>query len=315
MEKMLALPFNDWTFRRAMPYVAAAYMKTGQFQRIADYFKRHAAEIPDLFYLLLQAYIQLQNPPLAEKLLFEADKYFPVSAAANWPCAFFSPYLGKYRRSIEAFDEMEKMSWQAIDTARVVDVKIFKALYFVWGWNDFNRAWLELEKALQYPAYIPYWKNVALLYAYRGDFVRAESLAVQKETPGMQQFIRLFIHSGKHECNYAKAIADSLFPSQPEHIRTWALYPLAQCQFETGQYEAALTSLLQIQKSSDNVGGFHAVYYPKSFYLMGKTYEKKGDKKLAIQNYEKLLELWKSADADLPELIETKARLAALRRR
>jgi hypothetical protein len=39
----------------------------------------------------------------------------------------------------------------------------------------------------------------------------------------------------------------------------------------------------------------------------------KGDKKLAIQSYEKLLQLWKHADADSPELIEAKARLAALR--
>ena len=55
------------------------------------------------------------------------------------------------------------------------------------------------------------------------------------------------------------------------------------------------------------------MYYPKSFYLLGKIYEEKGDKKLAIKSYEKLLALWKNADADLPELIEAKARLAKLR--
>ncbi len=312
MEKMLAVPFNDWTFRRAVPYAAAAYMKTGQFQRIADYLERHSAEIPDLSNLLLSAYIQFQNLPQADKLLFEAEKYFSISAAANWPSAFFSPYFGKYRRSIEVFDEMEESGWQANDTARVVDVKIFKALYFLWGWNDFAKAWVEFEKALQYPAHIPYWKNVAILYAYRGEYDKAESVAAQKESAEMQQFVRVFIHSGMLECADARAIADSLFPSQPEHIRTWALYPLAQCQFETGQYEAALASLREIQKSIDNAGGFHAVYYPKSFYLLGKIYEKKGDKKLAIKNYEKLLELWKDADQDLPELIDAKARLAKL---
>ncbi len=58
---------------------------------------------------------------------------------------------------------------------------------------------------------------------------------------------------------------------------------------------------------------FRAMYYPKSFYLLGKIYEKKGDKKLAIDIYEKFLDLWKDADKDLPDLIDAKARLTALK--
>ena len=49
-----------------------------------------------------------------------------------------------------------------------------------------------------------------------------------------------------------------------------------------------------------------------SFLLLGKIYEKKGDTQLAIENYEKLLDLWKDADEDLPDLIEAKTRLAKL---
>ena len=55
------------------------------------------------------------------------------------------------------------------------------------------------------------------------------------------------------------------------------------------------------------------MYYPKSLYLLGKIYEKKGDQKVAIENYEKFLDLWKAADKDLPELIDAKARLANLK--
>ena len=53
--------------------------------------------------------------------------------------------------------------------------------------------------------------------------------------------------------------------------------------------------------------------YPKSFNLLGKIYEKKGDTQLAIQNYEKFLDLWKDADEDLPDLIDAKKRLAKLK--
>jgi len=47
--------------------------------------------------------------------------------------------------------------------------------------------------------------------------------------------------------------------------------------------------------------------------LLGKIYEKKGDTQLAIQNYEKFLDLWKDADEDLPDLIDAKKRLAKLK--
>ena len=57
-----------------------------------------------------------------------------------------------------------------------------------------------------------------------------------------------------------------------------------------------------------------AVVYPRSFYLLGQIYEKMGNLKLAIDNYETFLDLWKDADDDLPELIDAKARLAKLKR-
>ncbi len=56
-----------------------------------------------------------------------------------------------------------------------------------------------------------------------------------------------------------------------------------------------------------------AIYFPKSFYLLGKIYQKKDDTQLAIQNYEKFLDLWKDADKDLPDLIDAKKRLAKLK--
>ncbi len=52
---------------------------------------------------------------------------------------------------------------------------------------------------------------------------------------------------------------------------------------------------------------------PRGFYLLGKIYEKKGDQKLAIENYERFLDLWKEADEDLPDLMDAKARLAKLK--
>ncbi len=52
--------------------------------------------------------------------------------------------------------------------------------------------------------------------------------------------------------------------------------------------------------------------YPKTFYLLGKIYVKKGDINLAVENYEKLLDIWIDADKDLPDLLDAKKRLARL---
>jgi hypothetical protein len=43
------------------------------------------------------------------------------------------------------------------------------------------------------------------------------------------------------------------------------------------------------------------------------AYEKMGDYAKAKENYEALLALWKDADSNIPELIDTKKRLANLK--
>lgn len=57
----------------------------------------------------------------------------------------------------------------------------------------------------------------------------------------------------------------------------------------------------------------HGYAYPLGFHLLGKIYEKKGEKQRAIEKTEKFLYLWKDADPDLPDLIDAKERLARLK--
>jgi hypothetical protein len=52
--------------------------------------------------------------------------------------------------------------------------------------------------------------------------------------------------------------------------------------------------------------------YAKSFYMLGKIHEQKGEKEPAIANYEKFLEVWKDADPDIPEIEDAKKRLMSL---
>ncbi len=51
---------------------------------------------------------------------------------------------------------------------------------------------------------------------------------------------------------------------------------------------------------------------PRYHYRLAKLYEEKGQKTKAIAQYEKFLEIWKDADEDLPEFVDTRERLKNL---
>jgi len=53
--------------------------------------------------------------------------------------------------------------------------------------------------------------------------------------------------------------------------------------------------------------------YARSFYWLGKIFQKKGWIGKAIEHYEKFLQLWKDADPGLPETMDAQKQLAALR--
>jgi tetratricopeptide (TPR) repeat protein len=53
--------------------------------------------------------------------------------------------------------------------------------------------------------------------------------------------------------------------------------------------------------------------YARSFYMLGKIFEKKGNKDKAIENYGKFLDLWKDADQGMTEVEDAGKRLAGLK--
>ncbi len=53
--------------------------------------------------------------------------------------------------------------------------------------------------------------------------------------------------------------------------------------------------------------------YAKSYYMLGKICEQKGDKVKAAEHYQKFLDLWKDAGPGIPEVEDAKKRLSALK--
>jgi len=86
---------------------------------------------------------------------------------------------------------------------------------------------------------------------------------------------------------------------------------LARAYYKKGDIDKAITGYERLitfdPKKEDRY-----IIHPKYHYELAKLYEEKGLKAKAIEQYEKFLDIWKNADADLSELIDAKTRLASL---
>jgi tetratricopeptide (TPR) repeat protein len=94
----------------------------------------------------------------------------------------------------------------------------------------------------------------------------------------------------------------------------------ARLQFASGDHSAAARTYgnmcNEVMRSNLSYGGDMALFFlncSRVNYNLGNTYEAMGNAPKAIEYYEKALDQWKNADEDLPELIDTKARLEKLR--
>jgi len=155
----------------------------------------------------------------------------------------------------------------------------------------------------------------------------AEELKQMIESGINKKKIRLYTHlAGMIELerkNYPKAIeylkeAVELLPYGPLEKDASFIDSLALAYYKSGDLEKARETYEKI--TSLTFGGFlygvgrflYGDIFAKSFYMLGKIYEQKGQKEKAIENYKKFLDLWKDADPGLPEVEDARQRLAAM---
>ncbi len=88
----------------------------------------------------------------------------------------------------------------------------------------------------------------------------------------------------------------------------------AEALFEAGRYAEAVTALGRFQTVYDEREGlvYRSWAYPKSLYLLARSYEELGRRDEARAEIGKLLAMWKDADPDLPLLAEARALRARL---
>tara|TARA_Y100000748_G_C15487784_1_gene485382 strand:- start:182 stop:2311 length:2130 start_codon:yes stop_codon:yes gene_type:complete len=89
-------------------------------------------------------------------------------------------------------------------------------------------------------------------------------------------------------------------------------YTAAKIYINKGDYKLALKCADEMQTPTRENFAYD-ITFPRAHYIRGMTYEAMGNAEKAKESYNALLDLWKNADADILELIDTKKRLAKLK--
>ncbi|NIN91687.1 hypothetical protein GTO36_01535, partial [bacterium] len=90
---------------------------------------------------------------------------------------------------------------------------------------------------------------------------------------------------------------------------------IAETYLRQKKFKAAIQ---EYSRMADSLKGFQRVdeyMWARRHYKMATAYEKMNDLAGAKKEYENFLRLWQDADSDLPEIIDAKKRLTALRNR
>jgi len=225
--------------------------------------------------------------------------------------------VGKHRESIEARDFVIDYYWQQKDTSRATYWQIGKGHLIYTTWDDIKAAEIEIRKTFPFQASIDYsfyWISLTVFYVFNSEFDLAENLAKSISIKWWELAVHSLILNKKNECTESEVLLDKVLQSCPGFAKILLLYHLAECQFKQKEYSKSSQSLIEMQSIRNINLGLRAMYYPKSIYLLGKIYEQTGDHNLAIKNYTKLLEMWKNADEDLPDLIDAKKQLTKLKK-
>ncbi|MFB0564351.1 MAG: protein kinase [Candidatus Aminicenantaceae bacterium] len=238
------------------------------------------------------------------------------------------------------FEKSKKLARQGIALSKMVRIKMGEVWFLLFlahvhetlgdfedALNETDKAWnLAVEEKSPSAQILILWEK-GLIYVRMNLMNKAQEVADNlKELikKGMnRKMIRLYNHlQGMIEAakeNYSEAIdyfrkAFALVPSQYEMMGSAHAYfiaPLASAYYKSGDLNKAIKEYERIASFNSGriaLGGL----YVKCFYMLGKLYQKKGERGKAAENYQKFLDHWKDADSDLPEIEDAKIQLAAL---
>jgi DNA-binding winged helix-turn-helix (wHTH) protein/tetratricopeptide (TPR) repeat protein len=257
------------------------------------------------------------------KKLLDETRPMPQRVQGYRSLALANAYMGKYREAVKMADRAVDLSLKSADADLIAEAYGDKAYWLLAGHNQREEARKTIDKATELKAGNNFFHfRVFNIYLILGEYEKTYPIIkghLLTLSPSGDRTVEAHTHRATGEYDAAIRAFETIIERGFAMDRIPRGYELAQCYFETGRNDEAIEAIAKMQNLyAFFYTGFpqsRAAVYPRSFHLLGRIYEQKGDKRSAIENYEMLLSLWKEGDDDLPELIEAKSRLARLKKR
>jgi eukaryotic-like serine/threonine-protein kinase len=250
-----------------------------------------------------------------QKLLRE-DRPLADKREGYWNLALLDAYRGKYQDVDKTLDQVIELSLKLGDTSGLTRSYAQKAFWLAIAGKR-EEAEKAIDRGLELSTVADNRFYITLLYTYLvlGEYDKAGSVSKNQlaDYYPFDAAIRDYSHAGKGECEAMTKDAQASAQAGLVEQRLVSWYLLEQCYLALEQDEQGISAAQKMQKIYYNYYSNRAVLYPKSFYLLGRIYQQKGDKKLALENYEKFLTLWKGADKDLPEVTDAQIQVSKLK--
>ena len=203
-------------------------------------------------------------------------------------------------------------------------------LYLITG--DSEKALQEANEVWKIaPEDQPFWQQLTELQVKAFIYIKLKSLGkAQKEADKLKELIEKSVYKkstryyydlmGRIELekeNFPKAIEyfKKTFSMMPYGPLTWdadLIESLALAYYKSGNLKEAQKEYERITSLTWGRGDSGDIY-AKSFYMLGKIYQKQEKNNEAIENYSKFLDLWKEADPGIPEVEDAKKQLDELK--
>ncbi len=248
--------------------------------------------------------------------LLQEDRTLADKRDGYWNLALLDAYRGKYRDVDKTLDQVIELGLKLGDTSGLARSYAQKAFWLAIAGKR-EEAEKAIDKGLELSTVADNRFYITLLYTYLilGEYDKAGSVSKNQlaDYYPFDAAIRDYSRQAKGECEAMTKDGQASAQAGLVEQRLVSWYSLAQCYLMLGQDEQGISSAQKMQKIYYNYYGNRAVLYPKSFYLLGRIHQQRGDKKLALESYERFLTLWKAADRDLPELADAQTQVSKLK--
>ena len=249
----------------------------------------------------------------------------------------FNLYEGRYRAAGSEFQKAVRLAQEERNLEEEIKARMELGKFYCTS-GDFQKAYVEFSAVKRistevytgsyntWPVRAYYWAGLTSIY--KGDYQEALAYAerIKDYIEGnsydiilMDFHFLLLAELAVKKKNLTKA--DSLlgkvsYLSREEFPGSIRL--TAKIREHQKKYDEAVHLILDLYDNWILSNRYFFSYFlerSRVYYRVAALYEKQGNIKQAVLFYEKALEQWKDADADLPEMVDARVRLARLRDR